>query len=64
MDILIKNMEMPKTCAWRENKGGCLHTCFLYYYCHAHTVYTYKENDARPSGCPLIEVKDDTEETT
>ena len=54
-DILIEGiMEMPKTCAWRERKGGCLHNCFLYCYCHAHSVYTYKENDERPSDCPLV----------
>ena len=57
MSILIKGMEMPKSCVYREN--GHLITCPLYDidgYCGAlNTEASHKEEEMHPD-CPLIEV--------
>ena len=57
MNIIIKGMEMPKACVYREN--GHLMTCPLYDidgYCGAlNTEASHKEN-GKLSDCPLIHV--------
>lgn len=57
MSILIKGMEMPKACVYREN--GHLITCPLYDidgYCGAlNTEASHKEN-GKLSDCPLVPV--------
>ena len=57
MNIIIKGMEMPKACVYREN--GHLMTCPLYDidgYCGAlNTEASHKEN-GKLSDCPLIPV--------
>lgn len=55
-DILIKDMEIPKACYWRESKDGYVHTCFLAGgRCRA-SSYTLGKYGVKPDSCPLIEV--------
>lgn len=57
MSILIKGMEMPRACVYRENDH--LITCPLYDidgYCGALNTEASHEENNRHSACPLIEV--------
>ena len=59
MDILIKNMEMPKSCyseVYSEN-GFCPFHCFDYHggsHCTISACKCFKTR--RPKGCPLVHV--------
>ena len=57
MSILIKGMEMPKACVYREN--GHLMTCPLYDidgYCGALNIEASHKENGKLSCCPLVPI--------
>ena len=55
MDILIKNMEMPKCCFKVSNNGSAI-LCQFYDWCRDKGIKPNK--NARPKDCPLVEVRE------
>ena len=56
-DILIKNIEVPETCVWRDTKDGRMHSCFLVGKCRSYNPYTFKVGDDKPKDCMIKEIE-------
>ena len=52
MDILIKNMELPKSCIDADTSHGCF--CLLHCKVGREMVKKGKSLDGRPKDCPLV----------
>ena len=52
MDILIKNMEMPKACCWYDENHK-YHECKLMKMCEQRMMYSTAQ---RPADCPCIQL--------
>ena len=56
MDILIKNMEMPKACSWYDEDGK-YHECRLFGYggvCQLTKTLVVSSVEKRHDDCPLV----------
>lgn len=53
MSVLIKNMDMPKTC------DGCFFYDDISRYCDVANRRLYQIDRPKPRWCPLVEVKED-----
>ena len=56
MDILIKNMEMPKACSWYDDNGN-YHECRLFGYggvCQLTKTLVVSSVEKRHEACPLV----------